>query len=280
MEKDTLSNLVLPFARPEVGGVAGTVRVSNIHQGFVPRMLDICFVFSCDFIRCAQSTIGAVLCSPGAISGYRKAALLPHLDNWLHQTFLGVPSHIGEDRALTSILLRNDYHVVLQHEAKVITRVPTDYPQLCRTLIRWTRGDVREGLLMIKHFAKRFPARNWRLTVLQFNLVFQLLGLTLPLLTLPTLATVFAAGMHNADIVVNYLIAVCWVWATVPAILYAERESPVKALLAFAVGIFNLIALSWICIYSWLTVRNSKWMTRDTQKNDSENICPAPRRIS
>ncbi len=278
--KETLSNLVLPFARPEVGGVAGTVRVSNLHEGFVPRMLDICFVFSCDFLRCAQSAIGAVLCSPGAVSGYRKAALLPHLEGWLNQKFLGVPSHIGEDRALTSILLRNDYHVVLQHEAKVTTRVPTDYPQLCRTLIRWTRGDVREGLLMLKHFAKRFPPRSRRLAALQFNLVFQLLGLLLPVLALPTLLTVVIAGMQNADLLVNYLILVSWIWATVPAILYAERESPVKALLAFAVGIFNLVALSWICIYSWLTVRNSKWMTREVQKSDTENLCSAPRRIS
>lgn len=280
VEKDTLSNLILPFARPEVGGVAGTVRVSNMHEGFVPRMLDICFVFSCDFMRCAQSAIGAVLCSPGAISGYRKAALLPHLDKWLHQTFLGVPSHIGEDRALTSILLRNDYHVVLQHEAKVITRVPTDYPQLCRTLIRWTRGDVREGLLMIRHFAKKFPPRNWRLAALQFNLIFQLLGLLLPVMALPTLLTVIIAGMQSADVMINYLVVVSWVWATVPAILYAERESPLKALLAFAVGVFNLVALSWICIYSWLTVRNSKWMTREVQKSDPDTICSEPRHIS
>ena len=110
---DTLRNLVLPFENPEVGGSAGVVRVRNINQGIIPKILDVCFVFSCDFIRSAQSAIGAVLCSPGAISSYRKAALLPHLDGWLNQKFLGKPSTIGEDRALTSILLRNGYHVVL-----------------------------------------------------------------------------------------------------------------------------------------------------------------------
>ena len=52
------------------------------------------------------------------------------------------------------------------------------------------------------------------------------------------------------------------------------------ALFAFVVALVNLLTLSWICPYSWITMRNSKWMTRDTQKNDSENICPAPRRIS
>ena len=68
-------------------------------------------------------------------------------------------------------------------------------------------------------------------------------------------------------------------WATVPALLYAEKESPVKALLAFAVGIFSIVALSWICAYSWFTVRNSKWMTRDVKKDD-EQLCSGVRRIS
>ena len=276
---DTLSNLVLPFARPEVGGVAGTVRVSNMCDGFVPRMLDICFVFSSHFMRCAQSTIGAVLCSPGAISAYRKKAILPHLDRWLHQTFLGQPSHIGEDRALTSILLRNDYHVVLQQNAQVLTRVPTDYPQLCRTLIRWTRGDVREGLLMVKHFAKRFPAKSLRLGVLQFNLVFQLLGLLLPITAVPSVLVALATNLQSLEMTVYYLAGISWVWAAVPALLYAERESPLKAMLAFAVGIFNIIALSWICVYSWFTVRNSKWMTRDVKKSE-EQLCPEARRLS
>ncbi len=279
VEPDTLQNLILPFAKPEVGGVAGTVRVANLHEGFVPRMLDIFFVFSCDFMRCAQSTFGGVLCSPGAISAYRESALLPHLDGWLHHTFLGIPSHIGEDRALTSILLRNNFHVVLQHEAKVTTRVPTDYPQLCRTLIRWNRGDVREGLLMIKHFIKLMPCKKLRMNVLMFNLTFQLLNLTLPLIGAPMLAWMLIGNWSALSLAGSYILAVTWLWAIIPALLYAERESPLKALMAFVVGIFNLVALSWICAYSWITMRNSKWMTRNIKKQD-ENICPSPKRIS
>ena len=279
VEPGTLAELVRPFARPEVGGVAGTVRVANIHEGFVPRALDVFFVFSCGFLRCAQSVIGAVLCSPGAISAYRKAALLPHLDGWLHQTFMGVPSNIGEDRALTSILLRNNYHVVLQADAKVVTRVPTTYAQLCRTLIRWTRGDVREGLLMIRHFFTRWP-RDLRTAVLQFILVFQLFGLTLPIIAMLLLPLSVPGNAAALGVVLVYLAAVNWLWATVPALLYAEKESPVRGLYAFAVGFFNLIALSWICVYSWITVRNSRWMTRDVRRKDDAGVCVSPRRIS
>ena len=268
VKPDTLRNLVLPFENPKVGGSAGVVRVRNMHQGIIPRILDVCFVFSCDFIRSAQSAIGAVLCSPGAISAYRRAALLPHLDNWLHQTFLGKPSTIGEDRALTSILLRNDYHVVLQNTAQVETNVPIDYPQLCRTLIRWTRGDVREGLLMIRHFYKRFNFGDWRLTALKVNLVCQLLGLMLPVLLFPLMIFTLVYYSHNLLFMLNYSIFFTWLWAIIPAVLYAHRESPLKAAWAFFSAIFSLFALSWICIYSWITMNNPGWMTRDISKKD------------
>lgn len=269
---DTLRNLVLPFENPKVGGSAGIVRVGNLHQGMIPRILDVCFVFSCDFIRSAQSAIGAVLCSPGAISAYRKAALLPHLDGWLNQTFLGKPSTIGEDRALTSILLRNNYHVVLQNSAQVETNVPVDYPQLCRTLIRWTRGDVREGLLMIQHFYKRFRFGDWRLFALKLNLTCQLLGLMLPVVMLPlTVFTLFYCA-HNLTFMFVYTVFATWLWAMIPAVLYANRETPLKAAWAFVYAIFSLFALSWVCFYSWITMNNPGWMTRNISKKDKVEV--------
>ena len=268
VQPDTLRNLVLPFKDARVGGAAGVVRVRNMHQGFIPRILDICFVFSCDFIRSAQSAIGAVLCSPGAISAYRRAALLPHLDGWLHQTFLGKPSTIGEDRALTSILLRNDYRVVLQNNALVETCVPVNYPQLCRTLIRWTRGDVREGLLMIRHFYKRFNFGDWRLTALKINLVCQLLGLMLPVIMFPLMIFTLVHCAGNLLFMASYSLFFTWLWATIPAVLYAHRETPLKAAWAFVSALFSLLALSWICIYSWITMNNPGWMTRDISKKD------------
>ena len=279
VEKDTIANLVLPFADKKVGGAAGIVRVANMDQGFIPRMLDIFFVFSCDFMRCGQSTVGSVLCSPGAISAFRKSALLPHLDFWLNQTFFGIPSHIGEDRALTSLLLRNGHHVVLQKNACITTNVPTDYPQLCRTLIRWTRGDVREGLLMCRHFFSKFP-RDFRTAAIQMNLLFQLAGLILPLLSIPSLGYFIIESPHCLPMIGAYTLSICWLWAMVPALLYAGKESPAKATLAFFVGIFNLVALSWICIYSWLTMRNSKWLTRDVKKSDNAQVAPSSPRIS
>src|SRR5690606_4072611 len=73
VEKDTLRNLVSPFVtNPECGAVAGNVRVLNNEKAIVPRMLNVSFVFSFEFIRSAQSVLGSVLCTPGALAAYRR----------------------------------------------------------------------------------------------------------------------------------------------------------------------------------------------------------------
>lgn len=278
VQVDTIRNLIIPFQHQQVGGAAGVVRVRNINNGLIPRMLDICFVFSCDFMRSAQSTIGSVLCSPGAISAYRKAALLPHLDKWLNQKFLGKPSNIGEDRALTSILLKNGYHVVLQNNALVETCVPENYRQLCKTLIRWTRGDVREGLLMVGHFFRKHG--GFRITALKINIVCQLFSLITPLLLLPSTIYLICTHGDNLIFILYYMVVAAWLWASIPAILYAQRESPLKSLWAFVYAIFGLLALSWICTYSWITMNNSKWMTRNSKKADTSEVESVSSRIS
>ncbi|MBO5900053.1 MAG: glycosyltransferase, partial [Lentisphaeria bacterium] len=144
LEKHSFRALVAPFADSSIGAVAGTIRVQNMNKGILPRMLDVCFVFGCDFMRCAQSVLGYVLCTPGAISAYRKDTNLPLLDTWLAQTFLGAPSTIGEDRALTSLILQSGKKVVSQSNAVALTQVPERYSGLCKMLLRWTRGDIRE----------------------------------------------------------------------------------------------------------------------------------------
>jgi hyaluronan synthase len=73
VENDTLRNLVSPFVtNKNCGAVAGNVRVLNNQKAIIPRMLNVSFVFSFEFIRSAQSVLGSVLCTPGALAAYRR----------------------------------------------------------------------------------------------------------------------------------------------------------------------------------------------------------------
>ena len=101
--------------------------------------------------------------------------------------------------------------------------------------------------------------------------MFQLLLLIMPLSSLPMILYFSFLSPEALPTIALYAIASSCLWATIPALIYAEKESPLKAFFAFAVALFNLIALSWICIYSWITMRNSKWMTREVKTEAAES---------
>ena len=127
VEPDTLRLLNSPFADSKIAGVAGSIRVLNLQDGILPRMMDVNFVFGFEIMRSAQSVLGSVFCTPGALSAYRRAALLPFLDQWVDQKFFGEPAHIAEDRALATFLLAGDHRIVFQRNAVARTIIPSSY---------------------------------------------------------------------------------------------------------------------------------------------------------
>lgn len=116
--KDTLRNLVSPFVKDEqCGAVAGNIRVLNTKKAMLPKMLDVSFVLSFEFVRSAESHLNSVLCTPGALAAYRSSAVFKCLPDWINQTFMGQPSDIGEDRAMTNMILKQGKHVLFQKNA-------------------------------------------------------------------------------------------------------------------------------------------------------------------
>jgi len=52
---------------------------------------------------------------------------MKHLQPWLNQTFMGRPAKIGEDRAITNLVLQGGYHVTFQVVDQSL--YPDDGPQ-------------------------------------------------------------------------------------------------------------------------------------------------------
>ncbi len=259
--KDALRKIASPFANPKVGAVAGNIRVTNRGEGIIPKMLDVAFAFGFEFIRCAQSIIGSVLCTPGALSAYRLAAIQPLMEEWVNQTFMGRPSGIGEDRAITSMLIRENWRVVFQHNAIAFTKMPVTYRNVCKMLIRWTRSDVRENIIMLNHVLRRFEPLNFELLGLQLNLVLQSIALLLPFLFIPMALYAFFVSPISFC---YYTVIGTIVWSVIPAIIYAIRYSWKESVWSYIYGLYSIPCLSWICVYSVITMQNSKWMTRPT----------------
>lgn len=258
---DTLRHLVSPFVRDaRVGAVAGNVRVLNIDAGPIPKMLDVSFTLSFDFLRRGQSVYGGVLCTPGAMSAYRASVLTPELPAWADQTFLGRPANIGEDRALSNIVLRRGYRVVYQKDAIVLTKIPETYRGLRRMLLRWARSNVRECLVMARYlytpFRRGDSGTGWMRLGGSVELGMLVLEETLKV-------GLFLNILFHPVITLSGLAIGCATTAILPATVYQFRRPGLFGCVwGLAYTYFWITCLFWISGWGLLSAGCSGWLTR------------------
>ncbi len=258
LKTHALRRLVSPFFRDsQIGAVAGNIRVLNRNEGVIPKMVEAVFAYGADFIRTSQSKVRGVLCTPGALSAYRRNAIIPLLAMWASQEFMGKRANIGEDRALAGMILRSGWRVVFQRNALVLTKTPVSFRYLCRMLIRWTRGDIREMIQMTRFMLKGFchlsmfgTSMHLAVEWMRFSMSIILFGCVLACLFL--WPTTFAYGLlfglmfHTSMLVTVGVIG----------------RYPVNPLWACLYSISWVIALSWIPFFSLCTVQSNSWLTR------------------
>src|SRR5205085_9000400 len=107
-------------------------------------------------VKAAESLFNAVTCCSGCFSAYRREAILPKLDWWENQTFLGCPSTFGDDRSLTNCVLR-DWKVRYESKAVSHTIVPNTFSTFMRQQLRWKRSWTRESLIVAKFIWRKNP---------------------------------------------------------------------------------------------------------------------------
>ncbi|HWL94832.1 MAG TPA: glycosyltransferase [Phycisphaerae bacterium] len=270
IEKDALRSVVSPMVHdPRIGGVAGNVRVLNRRDGIIPRMLSVRYVMTFDYKRAAQSMMGggAVLCCAGALAAYRRSAVMPVLEQWLHQTFRGGPARAGEDHAMTNFIIQQGFKVVYQSSARVYTKSPTTYLGLCKMFLRWARSNTRESLHTLSYVFKAF--RPERCTGIRFNYVMAALGQFLPY---PFLFTALLLSLFLPTIFGLKLLASVTTASMLTLIFFAIRERSTEAVFSFVYGFYSAVMLCWIQPYALLTCGKSVWMTRVLKKETGREM--------
>ena len=256
--KDTLRNLVSPFVVNEnCGAVAGNIRVLNNKKALIPKMLDVSFVMSFEFVRSAESSLNSVLCTPGALAAYRRDAVFNCLDEWINQTFMGQPSDIGEDRAMTNMILKQGFHVLFQRNAYAYTNVPEKYKGLYKMFIRWGRSNVRENIQMSKYVFKNFREGSKLGTRLLFISQSLKIIMSYPFLFF----MLFFIVMHPLLFVSSTLASIL-ILSTFPVLFYAKRYKLKESLWAYSYSILFTFGLFWITPYAIVTANKRGWLTR------------------
>ncbi|MBR9855268.1 MAG: glycosyltransferase family 2 protein [Algicola sp.] len=258
VKSDTLRNLVSPFVtNPECGAVAGNIRVLNNEKALLPKMLDVSFVLSFEFVRSAESSLNSVLCTPGALAAYRSSAVFACLPDWINQTFMGKPSDIGEDRAMTNMILKQGHHVLFQRNAYCYTNVPEQYKGLYKMFIRWGRSNVRENIEMSKYVFKNFRKGPKTGTRLLFTSQFLRIIMSYPFL----IFMLFFILTHPLLFISSTLVSIL-VLTSFPVFFYAKRYELSESFWAYSYSILYTFGLFWITPYAIATANKRGWLTR------------------
>lgn len=151
-----LSEITKAFKDQLVGGATSKQSILIQNGALIERIAN--WIESMRFLvnQQAQSGFGAVGCLPGRFIAFRKSVIQGHLDGLVSQKFLGVPCISGDDRYLTSCVLKEGYRTVLQSSAEARTKCPATFPEFWKQQLRWARSSQRETILSLK-WLHRYP---------------------------------------------------------------------------------------------------------------------------
>ncbi len=258
VKPNTLRNLVSPFIVDEnCGAVAGNIRVLNNKKALLPKMLDVSFVLSFEFVRSAESSLNSVLCTPGALAAYRRTAVFACLEDWINQTFMGKPSDIGEDRAMTNMILKQGHSVLFQRNAFAYTNVPEKYQGLYKMFIRWGRSNVRENIEMSKYVFTNFREGAKSGTRLLFLSQSLKIIMSYPFI----LFMLFFIITHPILFLTSTFFGIL-IFSSFPVLFYAKRYNISESIWAYAYSILYTFGLFWITPYAIATASRRGWLTR------------------
>jgi hyaluronan synthase len=266
VEPDALRRLVQPFIDPRVGAVCGHADVLNLKDSWLTRMQAVRYFVAFRVVKAAESVFHAVTCCSGCFSAYRREAILPRLDWWENQHFLGVESTFGDDRSLTNCVLRN-WRVVYEKNARSHTIVPTTVRAFIVQQTRWKRSWTRESLLVARFIWRKHPIAA----------LFTYLSIVLPLLA-PVAALhaiVWGPIAHGGTLPLVYIAGI-YALAMVYSLYYVLFQDEYSLVWVYGVlfVFFYLGIMLWQTYYAIATCRTASWGTRPATAGMGSEAAP------
>lgn len=254
LDPSTFRYVIRPFVHKEIGAVCAHADPSNADINALTKMQAAYYFMSFRIMKAAESVFLTVFCCSGCSSAYRREIVMPIMDTWLNEKFLGLPITWGDDRALTNWVLKLGYRTIYTDQAKAFTIVPTNLRQFLKQQTRWKKGWFVNSLFASKFIYKQHP-------FVAFTYFFPLILITIMTPFMAAKALVYNPIVHG--IAPYYYIAGVFLVATVITLYYrwVARDNKYWPYLFLWSGI-NLIFLSCLLFYAMATIQDRKWGTR------------------
>jgi len=251
---NTFRSLIKLFANSSVGGVSAHTDAVNADKNWLTRIQEAYYFVSFKIQKAAESTFHSVFCLSGCCSAYRKEIILPILDEFLQEKFLGLPVTWGDDRSLTNWVIRKGYKTIYTDEVQAYTICPENFKTFFKQQVRWKKGWFVNSVLISRFLAIKQP-------FVAFTYFFPLFVISLLTPFVAVKALIYDPIVHH-EMPIIYIVGIFLITAlTVCYYRYLERENKYWPYI-FIWATINVAFLSFILFYALFTIQNRKWGTR------------------
>jgi hyaluronan synthase len=258
---DVAAEVCKPFADPRIGGV-GTRQSVYGTSGFLSRITDMFLDHRYFDENASQSLLGqAVSCLSGRTAVYRHRVLLEIEQEFMNETFWGVPCLSGDDKRLTTLTLEHGYLTYMQRTAEVWSTFPDKWRIFFKQRIRWARNTWRSDL---RALSKPWV---WRHPFLAYTMIDKAVsGFTVLL---------------GPGFMIYFIIRQAWIACAVLAAWWLiSRSAKLLPTLRRRPSSFffvpGYVFVSWIMaiikIAALLTIRKQKWGTRQVAVENGQVV--------
>lgn len=255
IEPSFVRKFIEPFRNPEVGAISAHTDPTNKDQNWITKMETAYYFMSFRILKAAESTFHTVFCCSGCASAYRRSVVMPILDIWLNEMFLGKPITWGDDRALTNWVIRLGYRTLYASDVQAYTEVPSTLRQFIKQQIRWKKGWFVNSLFASKFIVKRNP-------FVAFTYFFPLTIVTLLTPFMAIRAFLYTPFTSGYEATIYYVLGVLLIASFI--LMFYRFFAPENKYwpYIFVWAAINMFVLSYLLLYALATIQNRSWGTR------------------
>lgn len=255
LDRGSLREMVKPFVDPSVGAVCAHAEPANAAKNLLTRMQAAFYFRAFRMLKAAESAFSMVLCCSGCSSAYRRSVVVPIIDQFLAESFLGLPVTWGDDRSLTNWMMRLGFKTLYTHRARAWTIVPDSLKGFMKQQVRWKKGWLINTL-----FACRFVHKKNPFVAATYFYPLIIANFLAPVIMLKVLFTFtfhFSLALFAVYSLSMFLIGTLFV-------AYYRWLNPKNRYWPYLYvwGFFASLVLSWVIVYAVFTIQNRKWGTR------------------